>query len=164
MKTKILLANIVLLLLSVTLYSQQTDIIVNNLKMDSTYTHEVIVNNLGTPDRIVDIPNEDNLTYKMYYYGNSIFEFLSDRFIHFYIMDIGTTFIANNILRVGGNFSSINLLGGEIIKNSQDLSKNEGLIIWRPYHDYYGGFGSLTVEYNLQTGKITALSGTLIDY
>jgi len=161
MKTKILLANIVLLLLSVTLYSQQTDIIVNNLKMDSTYTHEIIVNNLGTPDSIVNIPFDDDPPSKIYHYGNSRFEFITGRLVDFHIND--TTFIVNNILRVGGNYSSINLLGGEIVENSQNLSKNEGLIIWRPYHGYYGGFGSVILHYDLQTGKITSLWGNLID-
>jgi hypothetical protein len=141
-------------------FSQQLMVSVNQLEMGAPYTRTQILDKLGTPDSIVNEPDDVFLNAVTYKYGNNTFTTVEGELCFFTLED--STFSVNGILRVGQNKNTITQIGGIIIKNSISTQGSYGIIKWKPFENYLNGYGSLLIFYNLQTGLINMISFELI--
>ena len=141
-------------------YSQQLKVSVNQLEMGAAYTRTQILDKLGTPDSIVNEPDDVFLNVVTYKYGNNTFTTVEGELCFITLKD--STFSVNGILRVGQNKNTITQMGGIIVYDKINSQKNYGIIKWKPFENYLNGYGSLLIFYNLQTGLINMISFQLI--
>ncbi|MEN6569258.1 MAG: hypothetical protein ABFC18_04535 [Rikenellaceae bacterium] len=150
--TKTIFLILLLTFISLTSFSQQLKVTVNQLEMGLEYTAAQIINNLGAPDEIINEPVDVFENFVTYKYGNNIFSTVENELCFFTLKD--TTFSVNGILRVGQNKSTVSQLGGIIVENSIDSLNNYGIIKWIPFEQYLNGNGYMTVFYNLNNNLI----------
>lgn len=150
--TKATFLTLILTFFSLTSFSQQLKVTVNQLEMGLEYTDSQIINNLGTPDEIINEPDDVFSNVIKYKYGNNTFITVERELCFFTLKD--STFSVNGILRVGQNKSAVSQLGGVIVENSIDSQNNYGIIKWEPFENYLNGYGYMTIFYNLNNNLI----------
>ncbi|MEA5005659.1 hypothetical protein SDC9_107114 [bioreactor metagenome] len=128
--------------------------------MGAAYTRTQILDKLGTPDSIVNEPDDVYQDFVTYKYGCNSFSTVGGEIIDFTLKD--STFSVNGILRVGQNKNTITQMGGIIVKNIIDSQKNYGIIKWKPFENYLNGYGYMSVFYNLNTNIIYRIEFTII--
>lgn len=141
-------------------FSQQLKVSVNQLEMGAAYTRTQILDKLGTPDSIVNEPDDVFLNAVTYKYGNNTFTTVEGELCFITLKD--STFSVNGILRVGQNKNIITQMGGIIVKNTIDSQNNYGIIDWKPFENYLNGYGYMSVFYNLNTNIIYRIEFTII--
>ena len=141
-------------------FSQQLKVSVNQLEMGLKCTPAHVINKLGTPDSIVNEPDDVFLNFVTYKYGCNSFSTVEGEIVDFTLED--STFSVNGILRVGQNKNTITQMGGIIVYDKINSQKNYGIIKWKPFENYLNGYGSLLIFYDLQTGLINMISFQLI--
>jgi hypothetical protein len=151
---KKLLLILSLLFISLSLYSQNASIKVNNLEIGQVYTDTQIRSSLGTPTSIrLPSPNDDeaqNIT--VYMYNENAFLFMDGEFISFGLRD--TTFSVNGFLKVGDSMTKLNQMAG-VLTTTETPHINE----WSPSAQYRSDKGYLNIYFIISTQKIYLLGG-----
>jgi len=152
---KKLLLILSLLFISLSLYSQNTSIKVNNLEIGQVYTDTQIRSSLGVPTSII-LPSSDddvqNIT--VYNYNNDAFSFMEGEFISFGLRD--TTFSVNGFLKVGDSMTKLNQMAG-VLTTTETPYINE----WSPSAQYRSDKGYLNIYFIISTQKIRYLVGKI---
>lgn len=141
-------------------FSQQLMVSVNQLEMGAAYTRTQILDKLGTPDSIVNEPDDVFLNVVTYKYGNNTFTTVEGELCFVELND--STFSVNGVLKVGQNKNTISQIGGIIVENSISTKGTHGIIEWIPFENYLNGYGYMIVFYNLNNNIIDSIEFTRI--